>query len=574
MKTRLLIAAALVAAAPAAWADDTLAKLQNDITEAESALVMKRVTVPACGDANERAQFIDVLGKRAKAADVEGFSAKSVDGDVEVPVEGFPSPIKLQHFDFQGHGSYPDVQMALRRIANLSVLRMIDFDALHVRARAGGGVDFDGRISVACWMEGMPTHAKMPPSGTVQQREMAMMRDQLRELNALVAALTRIEERKPMMLVDSITAAAKQWSTRALLLTELRYDSGAVTLRGVTSGAAAKDGVAPALRSAGFDVRQLDWTSSGQCQGFTATAVPARATTEAHDYVDREIFDERTTMLCGGVAAVAPETITVRGTGKLAAHTKDISVSSAFRLLNAISPSDGYVVDPAVAGHLRLDVDHATIDEILAAVRAAGLFVGRGPLHRVCAKQCSEIADQKFVGTPISITVTDAQAVDLLRALEPSMDPLELYAPPDLQSVISVYATDVAWDRLVPTIIAAAGREYRVDAPRIYVGRAAELNDPKRLVRLEKVALPRTRRTFGDADPAKLAVADVRINAVASDGANWIVYAEAVGAPDVLVQLQPGTKLLDGVVESAGHGKVTIRGAKGIVTATLAGTAR
>src|SRR5205823_5277660 len=93
--------------------------------------------------------------------------------------------------------------------------------------------------------------------------------------------------------------------------------------------------------------------------------------------------DERTSALCRANTNPAPLVLANRGTGTLTLRLRDVDVAEIFHALNAISPNDGFIVEPGVNGRVTVDFDRVTIAEALAEARKSAVGSGLRRHHFV-----------------------------------------------------------------------------------------------------------------------------------------------------------------------------------------------
>lgn len=509
-----------------------LDRLRRELYDAEIAVEKMRYRVPPCGSASDLAEYAT---RYAKSAGVASFAMKPLEGSE--PVAG--TPVRLQRMNISGRGEFLHVHELLHRLAMESEFRRVDIETLEVKALDGGTVRFGARIAEACWL---PDERPVVFPGN----EAEMYRRRTGELKAAASAFTQLGERmRPLRFVDWLAALDEQWGEHSVLLSELHYAAPQLTVKGIASGSPAKRAIE---RTA-----EVKWSPAGLCRAFTATGrVPARDFDE-HHLAGTELFDERTSTLCSS-SAPAPVKIAIpHGSGNLTLHARDIDIVGVFRVLHDLSPSDGYVVAPGVAGRIDADINDATIAEVLDAMRAAGVaYISPGPLHRVCKSDCGA-SKQTYQGELLSIQVNEAEAGDLLHVLS-DVTQREILVPRDLQGRVAFFARDMPWEQLLEAMMAVVGQTYTIDATRIQIGA-----DRTAAIPIGALRTPLSRRTLVELDAKKIGVEDVRLAVLARAGGDWKAWARALGPSGLLIALDPGTALFDGRVVSVGAGRVTLR---------------
>lgn len=507
-----------------------LDRLRKDLGDTELALEKERWTVPNCERPDD---FAERVPKAAKASGLAGVTVKPGEtGDG-------PPPFRVIRFDIAGSGSFYDVSFLLHRLAFLRISRILDFEALQMKAKPDGKVAFDARVALVCWDSGAKLLNELnPPSPagrTVQDIELSMYRSRLQQLRTARENLALLERTwQPLRITDAIEDLEASWNEHAVRLTDVQWSRGALTLHGVALGAASRRAIDRALRANGFSAASLSFAApSGVCRAFTAATTPPTAIPDVEkprDEHPHDLFDARGEALCPRASKTAPtRRIAAHGTGKLTLRLHDVDVTSFFFALHNLAETDGYVVDADVDGRVDVDLDSVTIDEAIAAVRASGIAnVTPGPLHHVCKTECPDAKSTKtYSGEPISIMVNDAAITDVLQAMKAE--------PHDAKGTISIYTHDTPLDHIVDALLAAPHRT----APR--------------------AAFPRI-------DAAHIAIEDLELTGVARDGDSATTYGRLPGQK-ILIALAPGLELYDGRIEAADATKVSVRMADGRVVA-------
>jgi hypothetical protein len=280
------------------------------------------------------------------------------------------------------------------------------------------------------------------------------------------------------------------------------------------------------------------------------------------------MFVERDAKLCSG-APVTTASVAKRGSGPLTVHLRNADMSTLFLALNDISPGDGFIVEPDVAGRLNVDFDGVTMGEALGALRDAGVaFATPGPIHRICRTACSEstIKPQKHTGEPLAMAIAEGGVLDILRVFG-DVSGLEMHAPRDLKGDVSIYITEAPWDAIFDNLVAAFDRTYTIDGKRVFIGaRAAALP----LDQLGSTPITLSPRSLVERDPTKIAAADFRLAGIAgTKGGSWKAYGRVLGSPKFVFVAAPGASLLDASVAAVAADRVTLRtsGGRDVVVA-------
>lgn len=476
-------------------------------------------------------------------------------GEDAVALGGRPSPLGLQKFHLAAKGDFYDVTRRLHRTA-LDPNR--DFETLRIKAVDGGNVTLEATVVEACWDSGWTRPRVQPvPVGDPVALEKKLYRDRLEDLQAISAQAAELTARmQPMKIVSAIAAVTNAWSERPIRLSELQLAAGGLTLRGLAVGKAAAGSIDPALRKAGFDGGKVEWSALADCRAFTAVA-RLSAMKANEDTTPYDLFDERTSALCNAKAAVAAKPIAAKGTGKLTVRARDIDAATLFLLLNELDPAQGFLVEPGVTARVDADFDRVTLENVFTALRENGVAnVGPGAFHRVCKAECAPLREQKWEGEPISMLLSGADVLDVFRVLH-DVTGLEIRAR-SLTGTVSIYARDVEWDRIFAALVAAAGKTYTIEGATVRLDR----EDAVPIDTL--VASPGgTRGTLIERDPKNIAVEDLRLAAIVSDGESAMAWARVPGSAKLLFRLEPGLALYDGTVESIAADKVVVRAGNG-----------
>lgn len=457
------------------------------------------------------------------------------------------SPLARQRYDVNSRGDFYDIYIRLRKLA---FEPSAAFETLKITAADNGNVKLEAKVADTCfdlrWLESRPSE---PIAGDPVAVLTRRQREYLEELRKWSADAKKAGGKQARRVLDAIEIVTDAWNYEQVALTELQFADERLTLRGVAIGATARDSVQKVTTGAQF-------TRSGDCSAFTATAsVPATAVDDEATVAN--VFDERTEILCS-TALPAPKALTAKGTGTLTLRARDIDAASLFMLLNQLSPADGFVVDQTVTGRFDVDFQNVTIGEALNALKAQGVaHVGAGPLHRVCKSECAPgLPEQNWAGEPVTLLVASVDVLDVFRVLH-DVSGLPIHARA-LPGTISIYAQDVEWDRLFNTVASAAGKTFAIKGNTVHL-------DAEGAVPIEQLVRPTLppRRTLVERDAKKLAVEDLRVAAVISNGTSTSAWARVPGASKNLFQLSEGMELFDGRVVAIAAGGVTVKTAAG-----------
>jgi len=552
--TRTLIVI-VCAAAFHAEAQTNLDELKRQLSEAELALGKSRLMLPDCS-AGPAAELATYAEGEAKKLGLKTIAIQPVEGTEKVALDnGHQSPVRLSRIDITGRGSFEDVDHLLRRIAMQRLVRLLDFETLSISAAAGATVTLNARVSVACWSE-------PPPPPPLEERESDLLtplyRQRLDIVRSALDAVRRVDARsQPNAPLDALAALDKDWKNRAAALTEFHWNHGVATLRGVVIGAQARAQLDASLKNAGFDAGHAALSAAGDCHAFTVTAPVIPDDSRPHDLAF-DLFDERAAALCDSQSTQPPVAVSGKGNGKLTLHLRDADVADLFYVLNAISPQDAFVVEPGVKGRVNIDLENVTAAEALAAIAKSGAaFVGPGPLHRVCRIACTAptATSKKYSGELITLTVRDADILDILRVLE-EISGLKVSVSRTLDGHIGVFAQDMQWDRVFDGIVSAFHLTYTIEGNHFILGHGTPIS----LANAAKAHSVSYRRPWTSLrDFEKVGTDDIHLAALVSNGDTWSAYAYVPGSARTFRPIDVGGKLFDASVTAIGPAGVTFK---------------
>jgi hypothetical protein len=545
----------LAAAFPAHAQSGDLIRIRAELRDAEIAYEKSLYVYPACD--GPRDEFERTIRLQAQKLGVGDFTLTATPGSAAVPA----SPFRIERMQFHGRGEFGDVESLLHRIASASISRVLDFETVHLRAGSGRDVSLDGTLAMACRdLDSDFFKVTMPAGRTPAEMELAMYRGRLQQLQAAAAAAKQLEERmQPRRLVDALLVLADVWGQSAVGVNDLRYTASALTLQGIALGASAKAAVEGSLRKPRFELTRLEWSPAGDCHAFTAAARLLASEESTSEALPMDMFLARDAAHCNNTTA-PPTALAKRGSGPLTLHLRDVDVRALFLALNDLSPADGFIIEPDVAGRVTVDFDNVTTSEALAVLSAAGVaFATPGPLHRICRTACGEptVKPQKYQGEPLGLSITDANVIDILRMFE-QVASLGVHAPRDLKGNFSAYVSEPPWDAVFDGLLSAFRRNYTIDGTSVYIGdRAAALP----LAQLSSaVSGP---RSLAQPDPRKIAAPDFRLAGIGGTGGSWKAYGRVLGSSKLLFVAGRDAALLDANVAAVAADRVTLRTADG-----------
>jgi len=500
-KASVGVALVLFLALGTAHADD-----RSELLEVEIAVAKARRRIPPPSEAVNLQQYLREKAEKAKVA-IELIAA---------PPTPMPPSLELQRLDVSGSDELGNVQYFLALASNERAFRIVGFESLQLTAESSNRVSFLVRVAMACWT-GEP-----PPSASIHER--------LVKEREILDAIKALDERfQPRRIVVAVGELEREIRDKAIALTELR--SGDDTrLDGVVLGALARETLKPALEKSGFKVAAIDFTPRGDCQAFSATArLEARDRKMA--FVTTSIFDGDTFAICTPKKTAPPLRVAAHGSGNVTMHLRDIDATDVFAAMNAAT-KEGFMVSSDVTGRFDVDFESATPEQALAALKAAGLPIGPGPLHLVGAS--ATMPAGHYTGEPISMTLHDADTRDITRVFE-QLSGRKVAALPARR--VSIFVIDEPWDSVFAAIPLLRGGPAKADAARREWWAFPHLDD--------------------------LAVRDLRLAGVANTAEGWVAYAYIAGAARKVVFLKANQPLHDAKVATIdAHGVTFDNGVK------------
>src|SRR5207244_13429375 len=96
------------------------------------------------------------------------------------------------------------------------------------------------------------------------------------------------------------------WSTEAVLISEVHFAPPNLTVHGVALGKSARSAVAASFRRPGLETTRIDWSVAGACRAFTATTLLGAVPPTKLDPLSKNIFDQRTSEFCNTASSRSP----------------------------------------------------------------------------------------------------------------------------------------------------------------------------------------------------------------------------------------------------------------------------
>jgi len=532
---------------PAVWsrADERadLRKLRDELRQVELKLEELKRRFPPTFDPEAEKRFI----KEAASAARIGVDVKVVGGGEAVPYEdGRPSPIRLHRVEISGRDAMDNLEFFLELLQKRT-WRLGDLDTLRIDKEASGAVRFTAQLV-------LPSFAfeDVPDVGgdlvASMRRKLAREQANLKLLESLIARSESGRLATTLALLRSIPEDA------AIHVAQVRVGSQ-MSLQGAIVGEAAREGFVAGLQKGGFGESRIEIASDGACRPFTGDARPGP---KRPSVISRKTkhFDSRLAALCKAAAARSLGDVAVRGKGRgsLNLRLRDVDVAGAFFVLHDLT-GENFIIDSDVSGRINLDIENASLEETLAAMRTVGLVVSAGPLHRVSLAGGSRTPapETKYTGETVSFSLQSVDVRDVL-CLFTQISGLGIAAPAALRERTAIFVKDLPWDHVMTELISSVGLEYSIENNRVIVGaqrpgtnvceKGAPASDPP----FTGLRLPL----------ASLAASDLDLVGRARTGETWKAYAYAPWR--IVHSLEAGQKLFDSRVRSIGPAGITFEG--------------
>jgi hypothetical protein len=544
--------------------------VRKEIQDVEIKLERLRGFIPSTLDG----EFETYVRQRAQSAGLKSVEVRALPGRGAVPLpDGEASPLVLHRWEVSGRDRDDRVHLLLALLARTRASRVVDFETLELVADAPDEVRFRARLAAVEWAPaGEVAPVTVAPAarsiGDVRASMLQEEREVLARKRGVLTTLMGLFERyEPAHLVDALGAFERDSAGEPVALTRVRFD-GDTVLEGVVLGAGARAGLKTALDSAGFQA-VVDFSPAGECQAFSATA-HLKAGERLHAApVGNGLFDERTSSICRPEAPPLRPRLAAAGAatspGGITLQLREAEVADVFRALHDLT-KENFVIAPGVDGRVTVDLDGATLEETLAAMRAAGIAVGGGRVRRV-----SPVADRataadnpaSFDGEPVTILLRNADLREV-SCLFKDMTGLEVLAPMEVQGRVSVFTKDVPWDGVFGTILAAAGLVYTIDGTSVFV-------EPSGAGLPDRAAARNAcdggfRRSWWSQfrSVEQLEPQELHLAGVARAGTTWKAYA--YGPANSFWTLEEGQRLFSGRVRSVSANGAVFESARGAPT--------
>ena len=600
MHTILLLTAALLAVPSPAPAQDPpegreLGVLTEQLREQETLLELEKRSVPPAS-AFEVAEAEAACQRMAQEAGLTSPQIRAAASSQAIPYpDGRPSPVQQRFVEISGRDPYEKVDRFLGLLTGSP--RPVEVQALRISAAAANTVTFQARIGFA--FVGDPA-AAAPSSDELLDRYVArrkqiedasraaaerqdlqtqrllaerrMLLDRMVELRRafveardLTRLLTELRQRgESSRVVPGALAAFTTWAAEdPVALTAVRFD-GKTVIEGVTLGTSAHESLKTTLGASGFEVADIKTTPRGRCHAFTATLQFPMALGTDKRVGGNGLFDDQTGAACSMPLRKATARIEARGAGgPVTVRMRDVDVADLVQLVFQATDY-GFVVDPDVTLVVDADLSGSTPEQVIEALKGAGLSVGPGPLRRVslASKRAPAPERTTYSGKTLSVAFKSADVADILCLLKDVAE-TAILSPPGFDGRMSLYAKDVPWDQILDagaasldlTFVRASGQR------RAFLGPAAAARMPDHPGAVEPCSgyagHPVRRWNAQPPTTGILNMRDLRLAGFAQIDGKWSGYAYGPFS-NVLLPLTPEYVLLDGDIVAVGPTSVTV----------------
>ena len=394
----------------------------------------------------------------------------------------------------------------------------------------------------------VPDGLRTRPGGVPRPAAEAFVRDQGLALakSEAIAALRRTR-RNPRLFLSEIAAIVRD---RPVTLSFASLGEEFL-IRGLSVGEGPTRALESRFERGFFRVADFLMARQGACRRFEARGkapvagieaelpLPAEDPFEQDDSPCRVDRDEGKTLLvrAAGGNGKTP------GKGPISLRLRDMDLADVFQVLHLLT-SQAFIVDDDVVGRATVDFSGVTLEEILSALRKAGLDIAdRGPVRRVASSRGEALVVAPMGGAPsATFSLKRADARELL-AVMTDMDPaLAVLGPQGSLGRFSLWAKDLSLPDLRAALLSAGELTEKFEEGRRILQRKTGADEP-----VFPVAGSATDRRLV-LRPQDLAVLEFEIAGVATAGDGYRVFAYS--PTGVLNAYRPGDRLADGVVTS------------------------
>lgn len=471
--------------------------------------------------------------------------------------DGRVTPIELLRVEASGHGQFGQLLHFLSAVGHPG--RVVQLDALRVTARDSETVGFSARLA-------LPQYSEVPKEGAEKAAGPLVELERLRLVqDALFAVVETLDAARADVAARSLARFSEGAEPHLIALLEARFE-GELVLEGVTVGAAARAALSEELAAAGLEPIAIEAPASGSCRTF-AVRTHLRTGTETAPARDGPValagnglFDASARSWCGRTPDTPVVAVTARGNDPkgITVRLEDAALAGTFGVLSRLT-GESFVIDHDARGRVSLKAEGATLDEILSAMRAAGVVVGPPPLRRVVrAEPAPRAPAAEFTGERVDLELESTDLANLLCTISRGFS-LEFAVPRGLKRQAGIFAKDVPLDLALDGLFAAQGLRGRTRGNRTALGLGAGPIDEGNLVDACKAAADSSSGRSPQARLEDADAGDLRLRGLARTNAGWRAWLEV--PPGFLREALPGQALFDGriaAIDGAGV-KVTTR---------------
>jgi hypothetical protein len=395
----------------------------------------------------------------------------------------------------------------------------------------------------------VPEGLRARPGGVPRPTADAFVRDQGLALakSEAIAALRR-NRRNPRLFLSEIAAIVRE---RPVTLSYASLGGEEFVIRGLSVGEGPTRALESRFERGFFRVSAFLMARQGACRRFEARGnapvagveaelpLPAEDPFEQDDAPCRVDRDEGKGLVVRGPAGSAK----TPGKGPLSLRLRDMDLADVFQVLHLLT-SQAFIVDEDVVGRATVELSGVTLEEVLSALRKAGLDIAdRGPVRRVSTDRGEALVVPPMGGTPsATFSLKRADARELL-AVMTDMDPaLAALGPQGGFGRFSLWAKDLPLPDLRAALLSAMGMSEKFEEGRRILQRKTGADDP-----VFPVAGNGTDRKLV-LRPQDLAVLEFEVAGVATAGDGYRVFAYS--PTGTLNAYRAGDRLADGLVTS------------------------
>jgi hypothetical protein len=454
--------------------------------------------------------------------------------------------------DLSATGRFGDLDRFFRQTA-LSP-RLIDVESLTLASSPDDLV----KLTAVLRLPYRPLHAppssvpdglRTRPSGVPRPTADAFVRDQGIALakSEAIASLRR-SRRNPRLFLSEIAAIVRD---RPVTLSFASLGDEFL-IRGLSVGEGPTRALESRFERGFFRVSDFLMARQGACRRFEARGKAPVAGIEAELPLPAEDPFEQDDAPCRVDRDAEGKTLLVRpsgsnaktpGKGPISLRLRDMDVADVFQVLHLLT-SQAFIVDDDVVGRATVELSGVTLEDVLSALRKAGLDIAdRGPVRRVASSRGEALVVAPMGGTPSATFALKRADVRQQLAVMTDMDPgLAVLGPQGSLGRFSLWAKDLPLPDVRAALLSAAGLTEKFEEGRRILQRRTGADEPVFPV----AGTSNDRRLV--LRPQDLAVLEFEIAGVATAGDGYRVFAYS--PTGVLNAYRAGDRLADGVVTS------------------------